>query len=189
MVAAKQKRRSGGARKKAAGPGVESLEKVRDILFGSQVRESAKRFSELEQRQQKSASALRAETKGRLDALESYLSKEVESVLGRLKAEQAERTEAVKGLAGELKKTAKAVEAGIQQLGARATQAQRNLHKELLDQSKALRDEVQSAHQEMRTLVDGMCQELRAGKVDRSALAELFSELALRLAEEPGKGK
>ncbi len=54
------------------GPGVENLDKVRDILFGSQMRDNERRFGRLEERLAKEAGDLRDETRKRLDSLEVY---------------------------------------------------------------------------------------------------------------------
>ena len=57
----------------AAGTG--NLEKVRDILFGHQMREVDRRFVRLEERIIKETRDLRDDMKRRLDALEAYTNK------------------------------------------------------------------------------------------------------------------
>jgi hypothetical protein len=80
----------------SAKSGGESLEKVRDILFGSQSREYEKRFARLEERLLKEAADLRADLKKRFDTLEIYIKKEVESLMTQMKAEREERTQSSK---------------------------------------------------------------------------------------------
>ena len=48
-----------------------NVEKIRDILFGSQMRDYEKRFQRLEERLTKDAEALREELKKRFDGLET----------------------------------------------------------------------------------------------------------------------
>ncbi|MBW4571424.1 MAG: hypothetical protein KME31_26440 [Tolypothrix carrinoi HA7290-LM1] len=51
---------------------INSLDKVRDILFGNQMREVERKFARLEERLIKECTNLRDENRKRLDSLESY---------------------------------------------------------------------------------------------------------------------
>src|ERR1700752_1662556 len=87
-----------------------SIDKVRDILFGGQMREFERRFTRLEERLLKETTDLRAHVKSRLEALEAFSKKESESLADQLKAEKDSRVEALTGLSRELKDTAKSFE-------------------------------------------------------------------------------
>ena len=93
--------------------GAEGLEKVRDLLFGNQVRESEKRFARLEERLAADVKSLHEEVARRFDSLEQYVRSEIESVVTRLKDEQKERTAAVKSLTKELADAAKSLESRV----------------------------------------------------------------------------
>lgn len=69
-----------------AAPG--NVDKIRDILFGSQMKDYETRFNRLEETLLSQTSDLRESTRKRLDALENYLRKELESLQSRLKAEE-----------------------------------------------------------------------------------------------------
>ena len=69
---------AGDGAKGGSKAGGESLDKVRDILFGSQSREYEKRFARLEERLIKEAADLRVDLKKRFDTLEIYIKKEIE---------------------------------------------------------------------------------------------------------------
>ena len=58
----------------------ESLDKVRDILFGHQMREVDRRFARLEERILKETRDLKDDLKRRLDALEAYTNKEADEL-------------------------------------------------------------------------------------------------------------
>jgi chromosome segregation ATPase len=161
-----------------------SVEKIRDILFGSQMRDYDKRFSRLEDRLLKEATEVREEAKKRLEALESYMKKEVEALTTRLKAEQEERTEMVKELTRELKDTTKTLEKRLAQLDEQEVKHERELRQQILDQSKVLTEDIRHKHQELAAALEREAQELRTDKTDRSALAALFTEVALRLTNE-----
>jgi chromosome segregation ATPase len=161
-----------------------SVEKIRDILFGSQMRDYDKRFSRLEERLLKEATELREEAKKRLETLENYTKKEVEALAARLKAEQEERTEVVKELTRELKDTTKALEKRLAQLDEQEAKQERELRQQILEQSRVLTEDIRHAHQELSAALEREAQELRTDKTDRSALAALFTEVALRLTDE-----
>jgi hypothetical protein len=166
----------------AAGAG--NLEKIRDILFGAQVHDFEKRFARLEERLLKETADARAETKKRFDALEAFIKKEVESLSDRIKTEQSERTEAGKEISRELREAAKGLEKKLAQLDDVTSRSQRELRQQILDQSKALTDEIRTRVRESSAALSKELKELRSEKTDRSALAGLFTEAAVRLSND-----
>jgi len=64
---------------------------------------------------------------------------------------------------------------------------QRELREEILDQSKAMRDEIRKNQQELAAAADRSAAELRTDKVDRSMLAEVLTEMAVRLSSGDGE--
>jgi len=162
----------------------ESLDKVRDILFGSQAREYEKRFARLEERLIKEAADLREDLKNRFDGLELYVKKEVEALIAKLKAEHDERTESHEGISNELKDTSRAFERKTTQLDEQLSDNARGLREQILDQSKTISDEIRKKHEAMSAGVERATAELRDEKTDRAALAALFMEMAMRLNNE-----
>jgi len=92
-----------------------NVDKIRDILFGSNMREYEKRFARLEERLNKSSEALREDLKKRFDSLESYVREELESLGQRLKAEKSERADSLKELTRESRDNSKALEKKLSQ--------------------------------------------------------------------------
>lgn len=162
----------------------ESLDKVRDILFGSQAREYEKRFTRLEERLLKEASDLRDELRKRFDSLEVYTRKEVESLAARLKTEHEQRAESAKEISRELKETSRTFEKKTGQLDEQLTISQRELRQQILDQSKSISEEIRKRHEAMAATLERATAELRDEKTDRAALASLFMEVAMRLNNE-----
>jgi hypothetical protein len=165
----------------------ENLDKVRDILFGSQMRDQDKRFARLEEKLAKEITDVRDESRRRLDTLEAFIKKELQTVLERIKQEKADRTESVGEVARELKEASKAIEKRIVQSDEKHAAAESEIREELLDQSKSLRDELLRAQQEIQVAMDKATKALAHEKADRSALANLFNELAVRLSDEDSK--
>ncbi|MEP6470791.1 MAG: hypothetical protein ABJC28_02160 [Acidobacteriota bacterium] len=196
MTSEDPKKGNGSPAKKEAAPagtdkaGGANLEKIRDILFGAQVDDFEKKFARLEERLLKETADSRAETKKRFDSLESFIRKEVESLADRLRGEQEERMDAGKDLSRELRETAKGLEKKLGALDEQATRSQRELRQQILDQSKALTEEIRTRIRESAAALSKEIKELRAEKTDRTALAGLFTEAAMRLTNEsktPGK--
>lgn len=163
-----------------------SLDKIRDILFGNQVKDYEQRFTRLEEHLVKECTNLREDTKKRLDVIESYIKNEVDSLTTRLKTEQNERNIAVTETNEEFKNLVKSLERKIAQLDEQTSQNQRDLRQQILDQSKNLDDDLQHKYKELLAALERESQELHTNKTDRSTLARLFSELALRLDNESG---
>ena len=158
-----------------------NVDKIREILFGGQMRAYDKRFVRLEERFAKEASDLREETKNLFKALEVFVKSEFEALTNRLQAEQRSRDESVQGVSRELHETAKALESKLQQFDAQTTQTHRDLRQQLLDQSQTLSDEIRRKHEEVSALLERELAALDKDKTGRASLSALFSEVALRL--------
>jgi DNA anti-recombination protein RmuC len=156
-----------------------NLDKVRDLLFGNQVRDFEKRFSRLEERLVKESSTLRDDLKKRLDSLETYVMQEVESLNENIKAEQIERDEAVKEIEQNYKDITKSLEKKITQLDEQSNQKQRELRQQILDQSKGLDDEMRQKYEAILSVIERETQEIRNDKTNRSTLAALFTQMAM----------
>jgi DNA anti-recombination protein RmuC len=161
-----------------------SIDKVRDILFGAQMREYDRRFSRLEERLLKETSDLKDDVRKRLGALEEYLKQELEALGQRLSTERGDREDAAKSLGHDLRETANAFDRKMASMDEQAARAQRDLRQQLLDQHQRLTDELQSRHAELLATLNREATELRDEKADRTALASLFTEMALRLNDQ-----
>jgi hypothetical protein len=161
-----------------------NLEKVRDLLFGAQIRDMENHFARLEERLQKDLTELKDETRGRFESLEVFLRKEVESLTDQLKTEQEVRQQAMQTLTQELTETVKAFDQRTNQAEEHIVKAQRELRQHILDQSRTLRDEFWDRYRELSEATDHSVQELRAEKTDRATLAVLLTELAMRLGND-----
>jgi hypothetical protein len=161
-----------------------NIDKIREILFGVQMRDYEKRFSRLEERLLKESSDLRDDTRKRFEALEAFVKSEFDALSERLLAEQRNRDESVQNVSRELQDTGKRLEGKLGQLDEQTSRAQRELRQQILDQSKSLSDEIRQKADELSALLDRQVADLGNAKTDRAALAGLFSEVALRLNNE-----
>ena len=161
-----------------------NIDKIREILFGGQMRDYERRFSRLEERLTKEASDLREDTRRRFDALESFFKQELEVLSERLQSEQRTRDESVQDLSRVLKDTGQTLERKLSQMDEQTVRNQRDLRQQILDQSKSLSDEIRRKGDELVALVEREVAALGNDKTDRASLAALFNEVALRLNNE-----
>ena len=186
-----ENRRSGeaGAEPRAAELSSEtgSVDKIRDIIFGNQMRDYEKRFTHMEERLLQEIRDLRDETKNRLDTIQSYIQKEIDSLSDRLNTEQKMRMESLEKVANEFKAEAKAISENIKRLEDQQSKDSRSLREQLLEQSKSFSDEISKKHEESSTALDRSVQQLRTDTVERSALSELLMEMAVRMSDGLGE--
>ena len=161
-----------------------SLDKIRDILFGTQVREYDKRFSRLEERLLKECTELREDTKKRMDALEVYVRHEVESLTEVVKKQQVARDEVLKELTQEHKHQVEILEKKLFDLDEHTNKLARDLRQQILDKSKNMNDDIGKKYAEILATVERETQEIRNDKANRITLSALFAELAMRLRSE-----
>ncbi|MBK6304308.1 MAG: hypothetical protein IPF47_00805 [Gemmatimonadetes bacterium] len=72
-------------------PDTGNVDKIRDILFGAQMRDYDRRFTTLEERLLRESGELRDDMHRRLTATEQFLRGELESLSASLSAEQRDR--------------------------------------------------------------------------------------------------
>jgi len=161
-----------------------NVDKIREIIFGPQMRDYERRFLALEDRLMKENSAMRDEMTGRLDALEQFIKQELGDVRDSLSGETAERESECRKLARDIEKLDASADKKRTQLKDMLSKGQRDLRETLLEQSKQLRDELRRAREELSSASDTAVGELRNDKADRQALAAMFTEMAMRLNDE-----
>ena len=175
---------NGADRQPAGEPSAASIDKVRDILFGGQVREFDRRFSRLEERLLKETNDLKDYVKARLDALEKFTRKETDSLAEKMKSEHEDRVDSHGTLARELKDTAKSLEKRIAALDDQHAKSQRELRQQILEQGQKASEELRKRIDDVLGRLASEAQQLRTDKTDRATLAALLTEMALRLSGE-----
>src|SRR5205809_8036876 len=84
-------------------PSAGNIEKIRDILFGSQMRDYDRRFARLEERLLKEAADAREDARRRFDSLETFIKQEITALGDRVKSETQQRTQSDEDLTRELR--------------------------------------------------------------------------------------
>jgi len=161
-----------------------NVDRIRNILFGSQMRDYDGRFERLEERLGREADALRGDLQKRLDGLEAFIKGEIESLANRIRTEQTERGQAIEKLGRDLADTAKGLELKIGHLDVQVAKDIRDLRQQLLEQSKALSAEIKDKHDQVKAGLENEAQLIRGAMTGRESLAEMLTEVALRLKGE-----
>lgn len=162
----------------------ENLDKVRDILFGGQMRAVDQRLAALEGRMQREIAALHANTDKRLVALESYVKKELESLTEKLKVEQSKRSEDLKAVGSDLKEGLKSVERRLAKLDDTSGKADADLRTAILEQTKNTTQQLKQLSERFSADLQQAVLELRGEKLDTATLVQLFSDMAVHLTED-----
>jgi len=161
-----------------------NIDKVRDILFGGQMRETDRRFARLEDRLTQDTADLRDEVRKRLGALEQFVKQEAASLAERIKAEHDARSDETKDLAREARETAKAFEKKTGQIDDHLGKVQRELRQQILELEQRLTDDIRQKVEEVLARVAQETAILRSDKADRATIAALLTEMAMRLTND-----
>jgi seryl-tRNA synthetase len=161
-----------------------NIDKVRDILFGGQMRDYERRFSRLDERLAQETAELKEEVRRRLSALELFVKQETESLAERIRSEQEERSDAARELSRETREAARALEKKASQLDDQIGKVQRESRQQMLELHQRVSDELRLRMDEVLARLSRETTELRSEKTDRATLAALLTEMAMRLTDE-----
>ena len=163
----------------------ESLDKVRDILFGSQMRAVDTRLQGLEERLRREHEALKTDFSKQVESLDAFIRSEAQILADRLNAERTKRTEELKSLAAEIKEAIRALEKRHVKLEEATSMADASLRDQLLMQSKAAATDLAKLGERLGTELQRSHHELKTTKTDSASLSSLLSELAARVGGAP----
>jgi hypothetical protein len=165
-------------------PDTGSVDKIRDLIFGTQMQDYEKRFDRLEKNLLKKISDIRTETKKGFDSLEKYTKNEISTLYDTIRTEKNERIESYQKISNDLNNLSKSIQEKLEILSDQTTKSDQSLRQQILDQSKSLSNEVNEIKEDISKALDRAVQELRDEKTDRKALANLLAEMAIRLNHE-----
>jgi|SoiMethySBSTD1v2_1073268.scaffolds.fasta_scaffold291605_1 hypothetical protein len=174
----------------------ENVDRIREILFGSQMREYGQRFAQLEERFQREADGLKSEIRAQLDSLEACTRQEMTNLSDRQKAERVERAESAERIARDFREATGVLERRMVQSDEQLSKDLREHRQLILDRHRNLLDELTQCVGRLETLQNRQLEEVRSNSVDRLVLADLLAEIAVRIrgdlskprAEDGGNG-
>jgi len=153
-----------------------SLEKVRDILFGEQVRDQNQRYNNLNHELTKKIDELRNFTSAQLEI-------QIKENTAQFKKEQSEREQ----LANEVFVKLDELTHSLSELDSKLEQTREELLDNIQTESQRLTEEMHDLHERTMVHIKERTEQLQDVKADRSKLAEMFSEMASTLTNDNTK--
>src|SRR5262249_3386781 len=111
--------------------GTGKIGKIREILFGSQMRGYEARFLRLEARLIKERDDIKQEIRNRTAALERLAREEIQALSDRFRTEREERKEAISSAASQINESIRSVERKNTQLDDKTSESHRDLRREI----------------------------------------------------------
>jgi seryl-tRNA synthetase len=183
-----------------------SMTQVRELLFGTQLKDMELRFQRQEELLLREINNVRDSIKSRLDSLEGFMRSENGTLLLRLqeeqnerdsamkteqrertellKTEQRERAEAVAALGVELAAAVETADRKIAKVAGTLDAVERELRELLLKESNMLSSKVEERYQDALSVLSSSSSHLRHDAVHRSALSGMFAEMAIKLSRQ-----
>lgn len=161
-----------------------NLERVRDILFGSQARTTDKRMQRLDERLGEEIGRLREEISRRLEKVEGVIKTEVDAINQRLKGEERKRATETSELGLELQKVSRGVARRFDEVDEELSNKERDLRQLIQEGLRQLNEESSSKLAELAQRFQRESHEIRDEKADRATLAGFFKELATQLGND-----
>jgi len=162
------------------------VDKIRDLLFGSQMQDYDRRFALLEQRFLQRFREIEAETGRNLNSLELSAKKQTESLATQLHEEKDLRTDADKEIERTHREHSETIERRLRSASEQLSRLERDQGDRLTQEVQSLRDEIKRKHEELQHTFERMFGELSSVKTDRNLLASLFLEVAKCLNQDVG---
>jgi predicted nucleic acid-binding Zn-ribbon protein len=166
----------------AAEDGGANIDKVRDILFGGQMRAVESRLQGLEERIMREQATMRSDFNKQLADLDASAKRDAQALGERLVAERTKRTEDLKALSSEIKEVLRSLEKRHVKLEELSGLADAEIRDQIMQQSRAISAEIERLSQRVTADLNREVASLRHDKTDVSAIVSVFSDMATRLA-------
>ncbi len=158
-----------------------NLEKVRDILFGTQSREFDERCNRLEKRLLQESTDLKDQFTRSLDEVKTYVNSEITRLTNQIQQEQAGRSNSLEEVGQVMKTMGTQLENRLSGLHDQTATQHQKLEGQLTQQKAELSEQHQQALDDMQARFQEALNELKTDKTDRAVLAEMLMDVALRL--------
>jgi len=158
-----------------------NVEKIRDILFGGNMRDYDKRFARLEDRLTSDIERLSQDVFKRFENLDNFIRSEFEDLSQKLHSERTERKKDREDSSADVQALQKLTDSRFADAEQQNSAEARTLRTSLHEQGNELLEMIRNAREELTSTIAKEARDLEDMKVARSDLAELFSEVALRL--------
>ncbi|MBT8098897.1 MAG: hypothetical protein KJO82_04065 [Gammaproteobacteria bacterium] len=161
-----------------------NVDKIREILFGGQMRDYEGRFADLEKRLSQRIDHMDAEIEKRLERLNGYARREVDKLTDKLKNERKDRIQDSKEGAQEIKDVSNQMEVWFGEVEDRLDAETKDLRSAIHEQSEELAELIAETREHLNAAIQAESQQLGDAKLAREDLAGVLTEVALRLKKD-----
>ena len=162
-------------------PAPESLDQVRDILFGGQMRMVDARLQGLESRMQQEQASMRAEFTRELANIDDAMKRGIAQLNDQLAGERSKRADDLKVLSSDMRDLVKSLERRHQALEEAVSQADAELRDHLVKQSVAQSADLARTADRLSNQLDQVSTKLQNEKLDTTSLATGLTDFLGRL--------
>lgn len=157
----------------------QNITKIRDILFGTEMRKNDNRFEVLEAHLAKEVTYLRDHLEQRMRAVETLVEHEFETLATKLQLEKKERQANLLAIETSLKKTNDLLEQRLADLENKNLDEVRTLRHQAHTNMETLRQNLHQLREETQTVLEKELDMLRKTKIDKASIASLFNNDSL----------
>ncbi len=162
----------------------QSVDRIRDIIFGPQMRDYEHRFQSLEAKLLREADELRKHVDQRFEALEKKMSEELASLSNHLEEERKGRSQADAGIVEELRSINEALQRRMEDQGGETQTSFGQLKAQLAENTSQLSKEIAAQSAALTKRLNQEVDDLRSAKTDRATLAALLEQIAAKLQSD-----
>lgn len=161
-----------------------NVDKIREILFGGQMRDYEQRFADLEARLTKNIEHISNAFEKRVERLNTFAKREIEKLAEQVKDERKARREDGRQGAREYKELAQQLESWCAELEEQIGTETQDLRGLLQEQGEELSGTIHDTHEQLSKNLATETRNLADGKLAREDMAALLTEVALRLKKD-----
>lgn len=161
--------------------GDNGLEKVREILFGANVRGLNQEISALSEEISAKFDAFKEEQEERLNALEERILEKTEQLSRKISSETGERIDSVSELSDGLSSARQLLLSELEGLRSHTGDESAEIRKLVEKQAASFAESLQCLKVEMKANMGSSLSEMESKKTDKKALAELLKEVSNKL--------
>ena len=161
-----------------------NVDKIRDILFGGQMRDYDQRFDDLEKSLAQMIERLGRDLEKRIDRLDNHARREIDKLSEQIKSEKKDRIADTKRGAGDLQHLTDQVETWFTEVDDQLATEAKDLRESLHEQQETLSQLIRETRDQLNESITAESRSLADAKLGREDLAGLLSEVALRLQND-----
>ena len=161
---------------------VDNVEKIRDILFGTQSKEIDQRFRQLEGNISDQLAAMQKENVLQFQEIQNTVDSEVGILDSKLSSSEKSGFDEMDKIEAELKSQVKKIEANFEKSNEALEKLSRDVNDKIDQLNASIQKDLEKRFNQTNSIIEKHHQALSESKVDKSALSKMFTGLAEQLS-------